>query len=63
MQSADRLFFKELMDIFRNMQWAISSQQAVDLEQPANLYFGNFNGIEVSFFQAKNKEHFKLLNF
>jgi hypothetical protein len=45
-KSADRLFFKELMDIFRNMQRAISSQQAVDLEQPANLYFGNFNGIE-----------------
>ncbi|KAG0568295.1 hypothetical protein KC19_6G010200 [Ceratodon purpureus] len=45
-KTADRLFFKELMGIFRNMQRAVSSQQPIDLEEPANLYFGNFNGIE-----------------
>lgn len=51
-QSADRIFFKELMGIFRNMQRAIASQQAADLEQPADLYFGTFNGIEVRFSEA-----------
>lgn len=48
-QSAERLFFKELMGIFRNMQREIASQHAADLEQPAELYFGTFNGIEVGF--------------
>lgn len=52
-QSVDRLFFKELMGIFRNMQKAIASQHATDLEQPADLYFGTFNGVEVSFSEAR----------
>ena len=56
-QSADRVFFKELMGIFRNMQRAVASQQAVDIEQPANLYFGNFNAIEVSFFKSKQNAY------
>lgn len=43
--SADRLFFKELMEVFRGMKRAVTSQQSVELEQPADLYFGTFNGI------------------
>uniref|UniRef100_A0A7I4F4M2 DUF7794 domain-containing protein n=1 Tax=Physcomitrium patens TaxID=3218 RepID=A0A7I4F4M2_PHYPA len=45
-KSADRLFFKELMGLFRNMKRAVSSHQVVDLERPADLFSGTFNGIE-----------------
>lgn len=54
-QNADHLFFKELMGIFRNMHRAIASQHAGDLERPADLYFGTFNGIEVRFFDVNIK--------
>jgi hypothetical protein len=45
LQRVDQAFVKELAVLFRNMKRAVVSHKGS--EEPAELYFGTFNGIDV----------------